>query len=337
MKKLLLLFALFLFTGSLFCQEDVDELVKKGIKLHDDGNYIQAIKTYRDASKLAPERPDIYYEISYSYYKLNEFDSALFYSNIAIEKSTSPDEIIIATLMKGSALDCLERTDESISVFKECLNKYGPNYKIYYNLGLDYFYIKDYSNAQEAFINAIKSKNNHISSHYSLGITMNNLQRKCQSMMCLYYFLLYENDSERSTKAYNTIKAIHKSFYGKKENATEIYVSKEIDDGSIVDFAYGMHKVVELKNFDSTKIKEDIFVYNAKSFIAYLNTVKKDRMKDIWMDFYIKFYCDLYKSDNVDAFCNYISSAFINSSAKWLTDNKDKVKKLNTWLKENKY
>jgi tetratricopeptide (TPR) repeat protein len=340
MKKLFLLLSFLLFANLSFSQSKIDSLIQEGIKFHDEGKYEKAIKLYNEALKLEPKEVQLNYEIALSSLYLKDYDNTIKYSDIVIncndvEKETKRQAIIT----KGSALDYLGRTSESIELFEECLVKYGPNYLLYYNLGVDYYNIKEYTKAEDAFVNAINQKKDHPGSHYMLGFLMNDLNRKSLCMMSLYYFLYLEPTSERSKKAYKLLNSVHNKFIKKNDNneGTTIFIDKEVSESSVLDFSYGMQKVIDLRNIDTTKTKDDIFTDNAKSFIYFTNTIKYDKLKSIWLELYVPFFSDLSKTNHMEVFCNYVGISSSKTSRKWLEDNKDKVREFDKWLKENKY
>ncbi|MDD5362378.1 MAG: tetratricopeptide repeat protein [Ignavibacteria bacterium] len=340
MKKIIsVLF--FLFCANLiFAQSALDSLYKAGIKLHDEGKYEKAIELYKQALKIKPDDPALNYEIAFSYFKMQDFDKCLIYSDKALEdKNAGKENKIRAILTKGSALDYLGRRKESIELFEDCIKNYGPDYLVYYNLGVDYYNTINYAKAEESFLNAINQKKDHAGSHYMLGYVMRDTHRKLNAMMCMYYFLYLEPESERSKDAYKQLNKLHNNLFKKNENGvgTTIYMETEANESTTTDFLYAMQKVLEMKDYDSTKTKTEIFFDNTKSLFSFLNNIKTLQLKAVWKDVYAPFFSDLVTADFVDVFSYYVSVSSSKSAMDWLENHTEKFKKFDAWLTEKGY
>ncbi|MCE1164993.1 MAG: tetratricopeptide repeat protein [Bacteroidetes bacterium] len=341
MKKLIAILILLLCSGYIHAQSSaLDSLIKLGISLHDDGKYEKAIEVYKKALKISPDDPVLNYELSFSYMALEDYDNSIEYADKVIgSKKADKDTRMQAIITKGSALDYMGKQDESIELFEKCLKDYGPYYLLYFNLGVDYLNTKEYNKAETAFINAIKLKRDHPGSNFYLCYTDKFLNKKCQSLMAAYYFLLLEPSTERSKTAYNLINKLHGSFFKKNNNGngTTIFIDPDMDknEGSIIDFTYSMHKLVDIKLLDSTKTKSEIFALNAENFFNFLSSLKEDKkLPGIWKEIYIPFFTDLVKSGYINVYCQYISLTADNTVADWFSLHKDRAKEFSNWLRE---
>jgi tetratricopeptide (TPR) repeat protein len=345
MKKLFLLFSIFIFAGISLCQTDADSLVNQGLGLYKSGKYEDAILKYKEALKLKPKELAINYEIAISYLKLFEYDDVIKYCDIILDESKNKDLLIQTTVVKGSALDYLGKTKKSIELYEECLQNVGEHYLLYFNLGIDYQNIKEYKKAEEAYINAINMKNKHPGSHYMLGKLMNMKGHKTKSLLCLYYFIYLEPNTKRSKDAYSVlIKELNgegKVNYddAEKKVTLEIPVYATENEFSGQDFFISLLQVSDLTEKNKDKSKEEIFIYNTKYFFELFDNKKLDKKDNIFWNIYIPFFTDLVKSDYVEIFCHFIST-YVNTNSKsldWLKDNEEKVKKFEKWLDDKKY
>jgi len=338
MKKLILVIGLLLFSSFTFSQSKVDSLIQEGIKCYDDGKYEKAIEIYNEALKLDPNEKDINYEIALTYVKLREYEKAIKHCDILLSGNLNKNIKIQTVIVKGSALDYLGKTKESIALFEDCLNNVGTHYLLYYNLGVDYQNIKDYKKAEESYINAIKLKNNHPGSHYMLGKLMDKKSQKSKSLFCMYYFLFLEPSTERARDAYNilltTLNGDGKVTTDNENNKTKITININSTDNEFMaaDFLLSIFQTKDITGENKDKSKEEIFIKNTKSFFEIATKKKDDKVKSFWFDFYVPFFKDLLESDNLDAFCYYISSSFSNKADKWLENNKSKVDKFIEWI-----
>jgi tetratricopeptide (TPR) repeat protein len=339
MKKKFMLIGFILFTNILFGQNKVDSLIKQGIKCHDLRQYISAIDFYKKALEIEPNSSKANYEIAMTYMYTGDYEKSIKHSDIVI--NLNDEHLLMAITTKGSSLDCLGRTDESIKLFKEGIKKFGDNYLLYYNLGCDYYSKKDYDNALEALQNAIKAKRDHASSHLMLGYVMAGLNKKVQSLLCLHYFLFLEPGSERSKTAY---KLLQQQFLGNvekdkdKQNHVNIFMDPNQKDKEFgtADLLLSMMGAATTFEPHKGKTEDEIFIDNTKSLFHFLGEVKKKENVGLWWDTYVPFFASLAESENMEAYCYYISKSSNAKAVDWLKNNSDKVDRFTKWMRINK-
>jgi tetratricopeptide (TPR) repeat protein len=168
MKKQILILGLILISTLIYSQTDIDSLVQIGIKYHDNGQYDKAIETYKTALEIEPNSALINYEIAMTYMYAKDYKNAVKHSDKVIE--TNDKFLLQAYITKGSCLDYLGKTKESIKLYEKGIKEFGDHYLLYYNLGYTYYNLKEYDKAEEALINAINTKSDHASSHLLLRI-----------------------------------------------------------------------------------------------------------------------------------------------------------------------
>jgi tetratricopeptide (TPR) repeat protein len=336
MKKLYTILILFLFSISVSGQTKVDSLVQQGVTFHDEGQYNKAIELYKQALAIDPSSALANYEISFSYMAAGDYENSIIHSDKVI--SLNKDYLLQAYLTKGSSLDYLGRTAESVKLFEKALRKFGDNYLLYYNLGYDYYRIRNYEKAEVAFVKAIKVNPGHSSSHFLLARLMADQNKNVQSLLCLNYFLLLEPNTSRSKTAFELLE---KQFGGNvekdKDKPDQINIlvgadSKDSEFGA----ANLMISVMKATNFteeNKGKTEEQLFTENTRSFFNILGELKKDKNKGLWWDFYVPFFNDLAKSDHLETYCYYISQSSKDKSAEWLNNNNPKIVLFDLWLK----
>jgi tetratricopeptide (TPR) repeat protein len=336
MKKCILLLILLQVNVILHAQTNVDSLIKLGISYHDAGAYSKAIDLYIQALKLDPENTNANYEIAYSYMLAKDYENSIKYSDIVIKLDRN--NAINAYITKGSSLDYLGRTDESIKLFEKALKKFGDNYLLYYNLGFDFYKTGNKEQAEKSFVNAIKSKSSHPSSHLILAQLMADEDQSVKSILGLYYFLFLEPNTARSKTA---LTLLSKQFGGNvqkdkdKPNQINIVLNPNQIDG---EFGAATMMLTMLKASNSTeenkgKTEEQLFIENTTSFFKTLGELKDKKKKGLWWDFYIPFFNDLANSDHMEAFCSYITQSEKESSRDWLKNNNPKLILFDQWLK----
>jgi tetratricopeptide (TPR) repeat protein len=335
MKILLILLSIFLFSNFSFCQSEVDSLLLLGVKYHDQGQFDKAIELFKEALMIDSNSIDVNCEIALSYLSKKDYSNAILHSNKVIKLNDTGQGVIQAYLIKGSALDYTGKTKESIKLFKEGLKKIGPNHLLFYNLGVDYYNLKEYDKAEEALLNAINVKKSHASSHLLLGTLMNDKNKKSQGMLCLYYFLYLEPNSERSKSAFKLLIKLSgldlkKSKDNKIESTIQLDPNMSESEFGKIDFMLSL-----LQSINATKnnmSKMELFIENSRNFFNFLDEQKNNKYKGLWWDYYIPFFIDIEKSAFLDIFCYYISISSNTEAEKWIKDNSDIVKGFKNWL-----
>lgn len=266
-----------------FSQEKADDLIDEGIALHDKGDYKGAIEKYQEALKLDPDNMGVYYEMSYSYFALGDFNKAIEYSDKVINSDADAGLKERAYMNKASALDDLGKTKEALQLYIDALKIYPDSQMLHYNIGVTYSRMKIYGEAEKAAINSIQRKPSHPGSHLLLGTIMSGQGKKAKSLLALYNFLLLEPNSKRSVIAYKTIKQILSSGVrdeGKdKDGKGKITVGvdgREPDEAfSTVELAIQLMEATRNEGKNKDKTDQEWFVEKTDLFFKILGESKK--------------------------------------------------------------
>jgi len=336
-KSCLLFLVAIVLSVKLFGQgHSVNELVDKGNALYDKGDYISAAVTYREALAIDSNSARALCELANTSVALEKYEQALACAEKIIQLN---DQFLDhAYILKGTALDLLNRYDEAIQAYLEGIKKYPDNHLLQYNVAFTYYNQKQYKDAEYHAIKSIELKPDHASSHLLLGECMYHEGKRTQSLLALYYFLLLENNSKRSPLG---LALLHKQegWGVKKEADDKITVNISPDDKS--DFAttelvLGLSQAMSYddKNKDKTEVEKLIDI--TKSFFDIVTeTDDKKKKDDIWWNFYLPFFGALNKSGNTETFCYYICvSSKESGAAAWLGGNTQKVGEFAAWYKE---
>jgi tetratricopeptide (TPR) repeat protein len=338
MKKFLLILSL-LQAISCLGQGKIDSLVQVGIQYHDKGEYVNAIKVYNEALKIDPKSTLVNYELALTYMYSGDNEKAIKHSDVVIKQKKG--HLLPAYITKGSALDNLGKTTQSIKLFKEAIAEFGDNYLLYYNLGINYSKIQDNKNAELAFVNAITNNPNHVSSHYGLALIEKQLNQRVQSLLSLYYFLLLEPSSKRAETAYKLLREQLGGNVQKDENnpmSINVFLDPKRMDSefSAAEVMIAMLEASNSLEENKDKTQDELFIDNTKSFFKVLGELKENDSKksNIWWNFYVPFFYNLAKSEYMDVFCYYISISSNEKAREWLETNSEKFENFGKWISE---
>ena len=339
MRKFISIFIVaILATISCFGQSEIDSLVQIGIQYHDNGEYKKAIEVYNEALKIDPKSTLANYELALTYMYSGNNENAIKHSDVVINQNE--DHILDAYITKGSSLSNLGKVEEALAIFNEALEKFGENGMLCYNMGISYSKINDSKNAELAFINAIKNKPSHASSHISLAVIEYQQNKRVESLLSLYYFLFLEPSSKRAETAYKLLKE-QLGGNAKKDkndkNSITIFVDPKAleSEFSLAEFVLATQEALNMSKENKKKTPEELFIETTKSFFTVLGELKENGQKaSIWWDFYVPFFYDLAKSKHIDTFCYFISMHSNDKALEWLKNNTKKVEEFEKWLKK---
>lgn len=317
-----------------FAQSDIENLVKEGIELHDNGNYEKAIETYKKALEIDPNSALVNYEIALSYFSKGNYEAAVKYSDVVLGQNK--DYMLQAYLTNGSALDMLGSTQESINLFEKAIKETGGHYLLYYNLGVNYYKMNDFDNTQESIIQAIEVNPNHTSSHLMLAKIHNQKGNPIQSLLATYYFLFLEPDSQRSIVAYAMLQENFGGNVSKDEENPNtiniIYSPNDDNEFSGVELMISMLEASKSLEGNEDKTEDELFVENTEQFFKILGEQQKKESKEIWWSFYTPFFHDLARSEHIETFCKYITQGSNENSRNWLVENEIQLSDFAAWL-----
>jgi len=314
--------------------QDVDSLIQVGNTLRNSNNPQQAIKVYRKILEIEKSSSIANYEIAYTYLALNDYKNTIKYSNRVINSKSQ--KTVEAYVLKGSALDYMEKTKKSIKLYNYAIKHYPNSYLLHFNLGISYFNNGQLLNAKFHFLKSIEIDNLQPSSHFMLGLLLNDTGDRVQSMLSLYFFLMLEPNTERSVEAYKLLINLWKKNIEVDSTKTSSYrigynPKEGGGDFNTADLLISSIYARSIGRNQQYKNDYLLLISNTVSFFSLLSDYK-DFKQDVWHSLYVKFFNDLFINNQAEAFCYYISStcddAAINS---WLEFNRDKIESFSLW------
>lgn len=329
LKKFLLLAAVIMFSANSFAQTEIEKIIKEGISLHDKGNFKGAVTLYNKVLAKDPNSTIALAELANTYLALKDYGNAIRYSDKVIDQKK--ENLLLAYMVKGTALDELNKSDEAITVYQEGLSKGGNHFLLQYNLGLVYYKIKDVAKAEQAFTSAVLLNPSHSSSHLMLGLLMTEQNEKSKSILAYFYFLLLEPSSERAKEVYKSVMN-NLATTSNSNDTNEIKLkANSIQGFGALDLALELLLVSRPK-----ELKEDIdqLEYITRAFFNMAHELKKEQ-SNFWWNFYVPFFYKISKENQNRVFCYFISQGVKTDSKNWVLSNNDKISSFINVLKSN--
>jgi len=143
------------------------ELIKNGLKLHDEKKYKEAIEEYLKINRSDTNYANALYELSYSYYADSQFDKSLEYAKLGLQQF--PQKYSMFSMQAANALDDMKKSDESLKLYDSALILAPQSYLLYFNKGIVNYKLKNYDEAKKNMQKCLLINPYYSSAHYFLG------------------------------------------------------------------------------------------------------------------------------------------------------------------------
>jgi len=200
MKKIIFVFTFSVLTHLTFGQNklEAEKLVDEGIAYHDKGDYEGAISKYDKALELDKDNLLAMAEKAFSLLSIKKYDESIFYCKKSIELYPNDKTLKTIFVTYGNALDGLEKTDKSIDIYNEGIKMFPDYYQLYYNKGITLSNVKRNEEAILCFQKAAILNPKHASSNNAIARLLHIQDRNIPSLLAFCRFLVLEPQSERA-------------------------------------------------------------------------------------------------------------------------------------------
>ncbi|MCW3787352.1 tetratricopeptide repeat protein [Plebeiibacterium sediminum] len=337
MLKQVLIIASIIFSiiGGLDAQtKDLETIISRGVAEYELGNYEDALNFFKQAYKYDKSSSVACYELALTHLALKDNENAALFSGKLITRKNAEYQED-AYLINGSAWENLGREHRARKIYKEGIKKFPGNYLLRYNLALSLFNSKEYDEAQKYAISAVELAPDHGSSHLLLAYIMFDKGERVKSMLPLYYFLLIEQDSDRSTTAYDLLTSLWEQGVTMKGQREIMLVNagyKYSDFGS-AELAISLMKAAEKSNeMDGLQNKLINFAQNNQTLFKLLSEAAIEK-EGFWWDFYVDFFTKIEENNLSEPFSYFISSCKHNEDVLlWLSEHHKDFQRFTAWM-----
>lgn len=351
MKNILLLYLCWLFVlPNLYSQTNpsAQSLFQEGIALYDEGKYEDAIQKFEKVLALDKKDGNALYEAGNTYIALKDYKKALEYADRILKKGLEP--IAEAYVLKGNALDMLEKPDKAIEAYREGIKRSKPYAMLHFNLGISLLRGGKSQEARPEFEQTLTLDPSHLSSHYCLGLSYSNGNLIAKTLLPLYKFLMLENKGQRAEVASKTIQSIAKPTLKKEGNQINISINPAAlgDEFGPAEMLLALYPVAQdskrqtLADSLHTEISEQPLSEYLTGFNkAFFETLDENdnvggkAKAGFWWDTYGHFFVELHQKGHTEAFTNYLLFGSGNADAKtWLITHKPELEAFSAWFTE---
>ena len=334
MKKIIVLILIVFSAFSLYSQNNqITQLIYEGIKYHEQGKYKSAISKYQEAIDLDNNCSEAYYELSYSYFTMGNYDEAIKNAQkvIKLKKGNEP----MAYVMLGNIFDLQGKYSKAVKTYLKAIKSYPQEQMLYYNLALTYHNHKEYQKAEETIEKSIQLRPTHASSHFLYSFILDAQGRSFQSTIPLYFAISLEPNSKRGNNNLNWLKTTLDYNITKEGNTINISINMFKDSSNPFtssELMYKMSLASTLGSDSTERTDQEMFILAITKQMESLNTVKME--DDHFFNVtYLKPIRELLKNDLVEPLCYTISQSLKTDEVKnWIMNNEDRIEQFDNWL-----
>lgn len=303
--------------------EEFEKLISQGRAQQAKGDFNEAITSFKKAVTINSESAIANYELASSYYSNKDFEKARVFSQKVINQKQR--YLLAAYLLNGNSLNDLGKLEEANQVFKKAAKKYTHHYLLFYNLGINYYKLKNFDQAIKYTERAIFLKPLHASSHLLLAALHEIKKNQLKSALAYYFFLMLEPDTDRSLNALEELKSLLKVLM-----SNEGGLSSSTDPFKMTKYLISkvdLNKTRKKGQKKGQKKNEmELFVAETKLLFRTLGNVnKKTPFSYIWKNSYVNLFYRLSRSKHLKACCYFIHQMAPNDITKaWNAERKNK-------------
>lgn len=319
--------------------DELRQLIKEGVALHDKGDYDGAISRYEQVLKENPDDVLALYEMSYSYFVQKNYQKSIEIGYQAARyRSTLIDAIYVQI---GSCYDELGDPKKAIENYNFGIKLSPSSSLLHYNLAITYFRIEDLDSAKANVKKAAALDPGHPSSHLLLSTIFDKGSYKVPSLLAALRFLVLEPGSNRSEVALQRVKRIMQAGVTPAKDGKNISIVMETgqkkDEGDFesVLFFLGLMKAANYTEKKIDKSEIELLVDNFNSLFGMLaeSNGKIDRSK-FTGKYYVPYFAELKRRGHTEAFVYYLNQHnTIAGVNEWLEHNQNKVADFLVWSK----
>lgn len=324
--------ALLFMSAGIFAQSanDAKMLVTEGVDLNNQKNYAGAIEKYQAALKIDPENIQANYQLAFSLNAEGKAMDAIPYLQKVVKGQASAAIRSSAYELMGSIYDRANQPQQAIDTYNEGIKANPASQSLYYNLGLAYSRTRQYAEAENSAIAAIKLDPAHAGSMRLYALVTFHQNKRAAALLGFCSFLLLEPHTARSTEAYGNIQHILQGGVLKPEPGQAQPHALEPNNSAL-----NMAITQAVAPFAKRKYASagELLAAQLKAiFMAIGPLAEKQSGNDFFRKYLAAYFYQLAQTPHMPAFARLMSLS-MPESAQWAKDNAPQMADLEAWVK----
>jgi tetratricopeptide (TPR) repeat protein len=305
----------------------IDKLINEGIGFYDTGKYDEAIQKYEKVLELSRSNLTARYELALTFYTKCDYDKAIDHSRIVMQAEGEYYEE--SALIYGASLENQNKSKRAVKVFEMAIAKHPDNAQLHYNAALSYFKLKGYNTAERHVTLSLDQDIANPAGHLLLANIMLAKGEKLKCMMSLYYYLLIEQDSERTPKAFELLQNIWEYELQNAKNNRNTAAVTEMNSFKMTEISMG-----KLLVNDTTQNEMNRFQVRTSSFLKAISETQWDELF-FWKTRYIDFFSHIHQKGYDNSYAAFISQCKYKVDVMtWISDHYPQFGSFTDWMEK---
>ena len=300
------------------------EIINTGSKLHDKGEYKEAIELYRKINRSDTNYSNALYELCFSSFNDKQYEKALGYAELGIK--LFPSDYSRFIIQQANALDELKRTEESIKLYNKAVELNPQSDILHFNRGVTFLKLQNDIESKQSFQNCLLLNPYYASAHYFIGTIYFKQGNLIPAMLAFKTYLLFSPTGKYVNNCLTALNSIAKV----TDEVLAVVKNKKSSKEDNFDMLQQIVlSKIALDNQYKLKVKiEDKIVRQIQVVDEKLEYKNND--KGFAMQFYVPLYVDLFKEDFEPMLYTLISGVEISDATSWRKKNSKAIERMST-------
>lgn len=304
-----------------------EKLINEGIGLYDAGKYDEAIERYQHVLDLSPKNMIARYELAYTYYTIGNYSKAIEHSRIVFQ--ANGEYMLESALVYGASLENQGKSKKAVEVFEKALVVRPDDAQLQYNTALSYFSLKGYNTAEKHIVISLDQDMANPAGHLLLANVMLAKGEKLKCMVSLYYYLLIEQDSERSPKAFDLLQNIWEHEYQTAKNIKNKSSNQNLTGWQLIESQLQQQILADTTTTDLNK-----FIFRTSVLMNLVQTTIWTE-PDFWKSRYVTFYSEINQMGYSQSFAAFVSQCRYKADVMvWISDHYPTFGGFSKWMEK---
>jgi len=264
------------------------EIIKKGIELHDNGEYKEAIEQYDTVFEGDTNHVMATYEKALTLTENEQNDEAITLIKKALNFKETDLKYEFYNLL-NSAYDGIEDSESALGVINEGLKEYPNSYLLHYNKAITLNLLKRFNESFESLKKALSYNPIHFNSHYAVGEFAANEGDYAKAFFAWSTALLIQPNHPKALETLVALDDLLNISYDEKNNIanlgkddfsdindiikSKVAIDKKYKTGSSINFGFvnQMHALIEMLEENSGNNG-----WFAKTYLPFYYAIKKE-------------------------------------------------------------
>jgi Tfp pilus assembly protein PilF len=325
-------------------RDDAENLIDQGVKLHDKGEYAEAIKKYDEALKVDKDNLRAYAEKGYTYLAMKRYFSCIDACKKAIETHPGEKELNMVYVNYGTCLDEQKKPEEAINIYDDGIKVFPDYYLLHFNKAITLAELKKYDEAILVLQKSIMLNPRHPGSHSALARILDMQGKHVPSLLAFCRFFVLEQEGDRAEANLALLKELlNGSGAVKKTGKNSITINVDAEslkdstaDGKKIENSFATtDMILTMGSVIGREVKMtdiDKFAFKITTVCNSLKESKKDNYGFYW-DYYVPYFVEMNEKGYVTTFAYLANASKDKSAQKWIKNHKDEITVFYNWSK----